>query len=75
MWGGVLSNHQGRTTCFTILRFCGGVGLREETMLLPGFWRFAQYSPHFQSFTHFPYVTSVLPAVALVLNPRVGEFA
>ena len=26
-------------------------------------------------FTHFPFVTGALPAVALVVNPRVGGFA
>ena len=32
-------------------------------------------SPISSHFTHSPYVTGILPAVALVLNPRVGGFA
>ena len=35
-----------RHHCFVAL--CGG-GLREETVPLPGFWRFAWHLPHFQS--------------------------
>ena len=46
-------------------------------MLLPGFWGFASARPissHFTQLTHFPYSTGTLPAVALVVNPRVGVF-
>ena len=43
-------------------------------MLLPGFWMFAQHSPISSHFTPLPYVTGTLPAVALLVNPRVGGF-
>ena len=50
----------------------GGGWLGEGTVLLPGFWRFAQHSPHFQSL-HLPPVcdwcpSSCCPGVCIVLN-------
>ena len=33
---------------------CVGGGLGEGTVLQPGFWRFAQHSPHFQSLHPLP---------------------
>ena len=53
---------------------CGG-GLREGTMLLPGFWRCVLHLPCSIHFTHFPYTTGALLAIAQVVNPRVGGFA
>ena len=44
-------------------------------MMLPGFCRFAQHLPHFQSHHHFLYTTGALLAVALVAVPRMGGFA
>ena len=62
----------GGATCFTTFWLCVGGGLREGTVRclasggLPGTY------PVSSHFTHSPYVTGTLPAVALVLNPRVG---
>ena len=70
-----LGNHQGGATCFTTLWLCGWGGLREGTVLLPGFWGFARHSPHFQSLHSLPIATGALPPIVLELNPRVGGFA
>ena len=75
MWGGALGNHQSRATHFTALCLCVGEGLREGRVLLPGFWRFAWHSPHFQSLHPLPVCSRHPSAFALVLNPRVSGFA
>ena len=43
-------------------------------MPLPGFWDLPGTRPVSSHFTHSPYATGALPAVVLVLNPRVGGF-
>ena len=54
MWGGALGNHQGGVTRFSALWLCVGGGLRDGKVPLPGFWRFAWHSPHFQSLHPLP---------------------
>ena len=54
MWGGALGNHRGGATYFTTLWLYVGGGLVEGTLLVPGFWRFAQHLPHFQSLYPLP---------------------
>ena len=74
MWDGALGIRQGGATHFTTLWLCEEGGLREGTIPLPGFWLFAWHLPISGHFTYFLYVTGTLPAVALVLNPRVNGF-
>ena len=74
MWGRAIGNHQGRATCFTFVALCWGRAQRGDyatAWLLEGCLALA---PFFSHFTHFPYATGAFPAVALVVNPRVGVF-
>ena len=77
MWGRGLGRCQGGTildppVALTTLWSCGGAGLGEGTVSLPGFWRFAWHSPCFQLLHPLPVVH--LLAVSLVMNPRVGAY-
>ena len=66
---------RGGTTCFTALWLCGGEGSKKRQHHCLAFGDLLSIHPISSHFTHSLYVTGALPAVALVVNPRVDRFA
>ena len=72
MWGEALSTHKHKETHFTALWLCVGEGSERGQCYCLASRGLSGTCPISSHFPHFPYVTGILPAVSLVVNPRVG---
>ena len=75
VWGRAFGNHQDGANCFIALWLCvGWEGLERGWCYCLASGGLPRTHTISSQFTHSLYVTGTLPAVALVVNPRVGWF-